>query len=367
MVAGRMAAAAAGLARRAGPAQRAVAAGGAPSPDAGSDAERRRCSTPGRTTAACPSGTSARPSRDWLISWSRRGSPPLVTSPSPPSSAWTTCSITSRAGPSTGPRTGPRSRPVLPAGIRRARRAGAVGLALRRPSRVAEQPRRRRHGPLDDPRSSAPTRRSPGYWVPLRCAPWAGPRIWPATWFCCSTPVRPPARSCSSRAPSDIIGGNRAQLSDGDEMIHLRDIWRGQFADPGLTERVRKMGDSADLASGYDGRDRQRVALTKVPKGLPAAGLGAGQREPLRAPLRPTWGGSLTACRRRRTTPPTPRSTLFTWPGPDPPGRASGTTTGGRARGCSSSTTTPSARRITPIRCGVTRPPTSATTSSGRT
>jgi len=26
------------------------------------------------------------------------------------------------------------------------------------------------------------------------------------------------------RAPSDIIGGNRAQLSDGDQMIHLRDI-----------------------------------------------------------------------------------------------------------------------------------------------
>ena len=42
------------------------------------------------------------------------------------------------------PRARPRPRPVLPAGVRRARRRGAVGLAVRRPPRVAEQPRRRR-------------------------------------------------------------------------------------------------------------------------------------------------------------------------------------------------------------------------------
>ena len=87
------------------------------------------------------------------------------------------------------------------------------------------------------------------------------------------------------RAPSDIVGGNRAHLSDGDQMIHLRDIWRGQFTEPGLTERVTQMGDGAELASGYDARDHQRVALTSVPKGLPAAGLGTGQRELLRALL----------------------------------------------------------------------------------
>ena len=169
------------------------------------------------------------------------------------------------------------------------------------------------------------------------------------------------------RAPSDIVGGNRAQLSDGDQMIHLRDIWRGQFTDPGLTERVTQMGDSADLASGYDARDHQRVALTRSRRACPPPDSARGSGNCCARCLPPTWGGSLTACRRRRTTPPTPRSTLFTWPGPDPPGRASRTTTGCRARGCSSSTTTPSARRTTPIRCGVTRPPTSATTSSGRT
>src|SRR6266566_91040 len=76
------------------------------------------------------------------------------------------------------------------------------------------------------------------------------------------------------RAPSDIVGGNRARLSDGDQVIHLRDIWRGQFTERRLAERVTQMGDGAELASGYDARDHQRVALTSVPKGLPAAELG---------------------------------------------------------------------------------------------
>ena len=87
------------------------------------------------------------------------------------------------------------------------------------------------------------------------------------------------------RAPSDIIGGNRAQLSDGDQMIHLRDIWRGQFADPGLLDLITRMGDGAERASGYDAADHRRLALTSAPKGLPAAELGSGQRDLLRALL----------------------------------------------------------------------------------
>src|SRR5690242_9714364 len=87
------------------------------------------------------------------------------------------------------------------------------------------------------------------------------------------------------RAPSDIVGGNRSELSDGDQMIHLRDIWRGQFADPGLLDLVTRMGDGAERASGYDAADHQRVALSLSPRGLPAAGLDAGQRDLLRALL----------------------------------------------------------------------------------
>src|SRR4029077_19858695 len=87
------------------------------------------------------------------------------------------------------------------------------------------------------------------------------------------------------RAPSDIVGGNRSELSDGDQMIHLRDIWRGQFADPRLLDLVTRMGDGAEKASGYDDADHPRVAVSRSPKGLPAAGLGAGQRDLLRGLL----------------------------------------------------------------------------------
>ena len=68
-------------------------------------------------------------------------------------------------------------------------------------------------------------------------------------------------------------------------MIHLRDIWRGQFADPRLLDLVTRMGDGAEQASGYDAADHQRVALTSAAKGLPASELGAGQRDLLRALL----------------------------------------------------------------------------------
>jgi len=87
------------------------------------------------------------------------------------------------------------------------------------------------------------------------------------------------------RAPSDIVGGNRSRLADGDQAMHLRDIWRGHFTEPALDDLVTGMGDAAEQASGYDAADHRRLALTSEPKGLPAAGLGAGQRDLLRALL----------------------------------------------------------------------------------
>lgn len=87
------------------------------------------------------------------------------------------------------------------------------------------------------------------------------------------------------RAPSDIIGGNRSQVADGDEMIRLRDLWRGHFTERRLEERVTRMTDSAEKASGYDAGDHHRLALTRDPKGLPARDLDAGQRDLLRALL----------------------------------------------------------------------------------
>ena len=87
------------------------------------------------------------------------------------------------------------------------------------------------------------------------------------------------------RAPSDIVGGNRSQIADGDEAIHLRDVWRGHFTERRLDEQVTRMGDSMEQASGYDAGDHRRLALTRDPKGIPARELDAGQRALLRALL----------------------------------------------------------------------------------
>jgi len=87
------------------------------------------------------------------------------------------------------------------------------------------------------------------------------------------------------RAPADIIGGNRAQVADGDQMMYLREVWRAPFTEPTLAERVARMDADAELASGYDAGDYQRLALTSAAKGLPARELDAGQRELLRALL----------------------------------------------------------------------------------
>jgi len=87
------------------------------------------------------------------------------------------------------------------------------------------------------------------------------------------------------RAPADIVGGNRARLADGDQMMYLRELWRTTFTEPRLAGRVARMDADAEQASGYDAGDHQRVALTTAPKGLPAAELDAAQRDLLRALL----------------------------------------------------------------------------------
>ncbi len=87
------------------------------------------------------------------------------------------------------------------------------------------------------------------------------------------------------RAPADIIGGNRSRVADGDQMMYLRDVWSQPFTDPELAGRVAQMDAAAEAANGYDAGDYQRTALTTAPKGLPAAELDAGQRELLRALL----------------------------------------------------------------------------------
>jgi hypothetical protein len=87
------------------------------------------------------------------------------------------------------------------------------------------------------------------------------------------------------RAPADIVGGNRPHLADGDQMMYLRDVWRRPFTEPELAERIAQMDADAERASGYDTGDYRRLALTSAPRGLPAQELDAGQRDLLRALL----------------------------------------------------------------------------------
>ena len=98
-------------------------------------------------------------------------------------------------------------------------------------------------------------------------------------------PARAARATLLDRAPSDIVGGNRPHLADGDQMMYLRDLWSRPFSDPALAERIAGMDAAAERATGYDAGDYRRVALTAAPKGLPASELDAGQRDLLRALL----------------------------------------------------------------------------------
>jgi hypothetical protein len=85
------------------------------------------------------------------------------------------------------------------------------------------------------------------------------------------------------RAPTDIVGGNRTRIRDGDRMLSLPDVWRGRFTDPELAARLDAMSGTAEAAAGLGPEDHRRLALTTAPKGLPGSALDAAQRELLRA------------------------------------------------------------------------------------
>jgi hypothetical protein len=85
-----------------------------------------------------------------------------------------------------------------------------------------------------------------------------------------------------SRAPSDIVGGNRPRLAEGDEMIRLRHIWNGDFTDPDVVETLLAADNRNEEATGYEAGDHQRLALTARPRGLAARDLDDSQRRQLR-------------------------------------------------------------------------------------
>jgi Protein of unknown function (DUF3500) len=89
----------------------------------------------------------------------------------------------------------------------------------------------------------------------------------------------------SSVAPVDIVGGNRAHLSDGDVLMPLSHIWRGQFPEPRLRELVHNIHETAESKAGVRPEHQREVSLTVAPKGIAAAAMTDSQRELLRAVL----------------------------------------------------------------------------------
>ena len=84
------------------------------------------------------------------------------------------------------------------------------------------------------------------------------------------------------RAPSDIVGGNRTRIGEGDGVIPLAGVWRGGFTDPVQQKNLQALSDKIDETAGLAAADHRTLALTASPKGLPAAELDAAQRELLR-------------------------------------------------------------------------------------
>lgn len=87
------------------------------------------------------------------------------------------------------------------------------------------------------------------------------------------------------RAPSDIVGGNRTRLADGDRLLRLAQVWRGELADPAAQAGRVANSDAIEERTGLSADDHTTIALTARPKGLPGSAMDTGQRELLRALL----------------------------------------------------------------------------------
>jgi hypothetical protein len=85
------------------------------------------------------------------------------------------------------------------------------------------------------------------------------------------------------RAVSDIVTGNRAVLKEGDEMMHMQDLWRGRFTDAELVKRVDDLDTRAETNSGFTAADHRIMAYHSTPRGISANELTTSQRDLLRA------------------------------------------------------------------------------------
>jgi hypothetical protein len=86
-------------------------------------------------------------------------------------------------------------------------------------------------------------------------------------------------------APTDIVGGNRVQVADGDLPLPLPEIWRGR---PAFTEPMALVQRRAEEQLGLRPEHLEALRLTVrggPPKGVSAAALTSRQQDLLRAVL----------------------------------------------------------------------------------
>ena len=81
--------------------------------------------------------------------------------------------------------------------------------------------------------------------------------------------------------PVDLVGANRAVLSDGDRPLRLAKVWRDEFTGE-LRDLVERIQDDEETKIGLDESHLESVAWTTTPKGLPATRMSEPQRAVLR-------------------------------------------------------------------------------------
>jgi hypothetical protein len=85
-----------------------------------------------------------------------------------------------------------------------------------------------------------------------------------------------------SKAPADIIGGNRTTLAEGDRVLSAVDLNRGPYSDPAQQAALQAASDAQDDLAALSEEDHGVLALTAAPKGVSAADMDEEQRELLR-------------------------------------------------------------------------------------
>ncbi len=87
-----------------------------------------------------------------------------------------------------------------------------------------------------------------------------------------------PRAQLSAVAPSDLVTGNRTDLTDGDRMLPLPEVWRGRLEER-LHRAMSEAQAAADTKAGVTDEHHDALAFTLEPKGLALGAMSADQRE----------------------------------------------------------------------------------------